>query len=228
LPEPVGAEQQEKPQPQIEIKKVQFNGVERIGVPYQIHELKPVVNPYLKVPISKPPYTSIRRNEFHFPENRILQSRLLEELVNEEGPVHFEYAVQRLAGSWGLKRAGPRAANAVKEALNLLIKDHRLTVKGEFLWPNDLPEAQARVPVPGIPETMRAPEHIPPEEIENAMRLITQYALSISSESLVTETARVFGFLHASEKTRETIRKVYNRLLRERKLTSANDVVTIP
>jgi hypothetical protein len=71
------------------------------------------------------------------------------------------------------------------------------------------------------------PEHVPSEEIENAMKLVAQYALSISSESLITETARVFGFTHLGEKTKERIRAVYNKSLRERKLIENNGTVTV-
>ena len=214
--------------PRIEVKQVQFGGAERIGVPYRVHTLKAVFNPYVRIPLSKYPYSSVRRNEFHFQENRILQSRLLEELVREEGPIHFNYAVQRLANSWGLRRTGPRVATAVREALNLLIKDQRLVVKGDFLWPNGLVEATVRVPVPGVPESVRSVEYVPPEEIENAMKLIAQYALSISFESLVVETGKVFGFAQMNEWTKERFREVCRKLLRERKLVSADDVITVP
>jgi hypothetical protein len=109
----------------------------------------------------------------------------------------------------------------------MLVRDHRVTVKGEFLWPSDLVDVPVRVPVPSIQESFRLPEHIPTEEIENAMKLIAQYALSISEESLITETARVFGFIHAGEKIRERIRNVYNKMLRERKLTNTEGAVKV-
>ena len=35
---------------------------------------------------------SKQKNEFHFPENREIQTKLLAELVQNEGPVHFDYA----------------------------------------------------------------------------------------------------------------------------------------
>ena len=213
---------------QLEVKQVQFGGAERIGVPYKVHTLKAVFNPYVRVPLTKYPYSTVQKNEFHFPENRVLQSRLLEELVREEGPIHFDVAVHRLAASWEVQRTGPKVVHAAREALDLLIKDHRLTVKGGFLWPNDLVEIPVRVPVPGVPESTRLPEHIPPEEIENAMRQIAQYALSLSAESLIAETARVFGFPHAGEKVKARIRDVYEKMVRERKLISNNGVVTVP
>jgi hypothetical protein len=211
-----------------DVKQVQFGGIEKIGVPYKVHALNAVFNPYVRIPRSRYPYTSVQKNEFHFQQNRVLQSRLLEELVREEGPIHFDYAVQRLATAWGLKRTGPRVIHAAKEALNLLLQDHRLIVKGNFLWPIGLVEVPVRTPVPSIPDSMRLPEHIPPEEIENAMKIIAQYALSISAESLIVETGRIFGFSHAGEKIRERISEIYKKMLRERKLISTNDIVTLP
>ncbi|HKZ88591.1 MAG TPA: DUF3320 domain-containing protein, partial [Candidatus Bathyarchaeia archaeon] len=229
LPQIVGLQDRQVYVPQqLEVKQIQFGGAERIGIPYRVHVLKAVFNPYVRVPLSKYPYSTVQKNEFHFPENRVLQSRLLEELVREEGPIHFEYAVQRLSASWGVQRTGPKVVHAVREALDLLIKDYRLTVKGEFLWPNELIEIPVRIPFPGIPESNRLPAHIAPEEIENAMRQIAQYALSISVESLIAETARVFGFTHAGEKTKARMRGVYEKMVRERKLISNNGVVSVP
>ena len=211
-----------------EIIQTKFGGAELIGVPYKVHTLKAYFDPYVRVSLSRYPYTSVQKNEFHFPENRVLQSRLLEELVREEGPIHLEYAVQRLAATWGVNRTTQKATYAVKEALNLLIKDHRVAVKGEFLWPNDLQEVQVRVPDPGIPETIRPPSHIPPEEIENAMKLIVQYALSISTESLMTETAKLFGFPHSGQKAKTKFQEVFERMARQKKLILFNNTVTMP
>ncbi len=221
-------ERQDFTREKIEIRQVQFAGRERIGIPYKVHILKATFNPYIRIPVSKYPYSVVEKNEFYFPENRVLQSRLLEDLVREEGPIHFEYAVQRLAITWNVRRIGPKIVDAVRQALDMLVRDHRLTVKGEFLWPNDLVDVQVRVPVPGIQESYRLPEHIPTEEIENAMKLIAQYALSISEESLIAETAKVFGFIHSSEKTKERIRSVYNKMLREGKLTYTEGAVKVP
>jgi hypothetical protein len=211
---------------EVDVQKVQFSGIEKIGVPYKVHALKAKFNPYVRVPSSRHGWV-VRANEFHFQENRQLQSRLLEELVNEEGPIHFDYAVRRLASVWGLKRSGPRIVQAVREALNLLLRDRKIVIKGNFLWPTDPQEVSVRLPVPSVPESKRIIEHIPPEEIENAIKLIAQYALGISVESLMVETAKVFGFSHGGEKSRKRIYEIYKRLLWEKKLRCTNDVVTV-
>jgi hypothetical protein len=217
----------EAPSQKIEVKQIQFGGAERIGVPYKVHVLKANFNHYVRIPLSKYPYSSVQKNEFHFQENRILQSRLLEELVREEGPIHFEVAVQRLSASWGVTRNSSKVVQAVNEALNLLIKDHRITLRGEFLWSNDATEVPVRVPVSAVPESIRQIEHIPPEEIENALQLVAQYALSISAESLIIETGRVFGFAHLSEKIKGRIRDVLTKMVKKGKLVAIDCAVTV-
>lgn len=211
------------------VVKVQFGGIEKIGIPYKVHPLKATYEKHIKVPITKYPYTQVQKNEFHFPANRAQQTRLLAELVKAEGPIHFDYAVDRLAKAWGLKRTSPKITQAVKEAMEPLIREHKITVRnGEFLWPVSLVDVPVRVPVANAPESKRLPEHIPPEEIENAMKQIAQYSLGIGAESLITETGKVFGFSHSGEKIKEIMTAVYQKLLRERKLINTNDIITAP
>ena len=210
----------------LEVRKIQFGGIEQIGVPYKMHPLTANYKPYIKVHISRHPYTQMQKNEFHFPENRSIQSRLLEELVKAEGPIHFDYAVQRLASAWGVKRISQKITSAVSEAMDLLIQKNKIVQKGMFLWPPGLIEVQVRVPVANIPESRRPPEQIPPEEIENAMKLITQYSLGISPDSLISETAKLFGFTHSGEKIKQVFTDIYKKMVREQKLVLTNNTVT--
>ncbi len=99
-------------------------------------------------------------------------------------------------------------------------------MKGKFLWSPSPIEVPVRVPVPGVPESIRPPEYIPPEEIDNAMKLITQYAVEISPETLINETAKVFGFDRAGEKIKQHFTESFKRMLREKKLVFTNNVVT--
>ncbi len=209
----------------IDVHTIQFSGIEKIGSPYKVHMLKAEYASSVMGP-------SVHRwdfqpNEFHLQENRQMQTHLLDELILKEGPIHFDYAVNRLVSAWGLKRKSSKIVQAVREALNLLILKEKVVVKGTFLWPPGLQEVQIRVPVSGVPESKRKPEHIPPEEIEKAMKTIAKYALGISSESLIVETAKVFGFNHSGEKTRKTFSDVYKRLLWKNILVCNNDLVTV-
>jgi hypothetical protein len=209
-----------------EVRKVKFAGIEKIGVPYKIYPLKVAFNPYIKVQTDKSTRTSKQKNEFHYPENREIQTRFLGELVEKEGPIHFDYAVERLADAWGIKRVTPKISHAVQEALNALIRDQKVVIKGSFLWSPTLKDVQIRIPVDGIAETKRKLEHVPPEEVEAAMKIIAKYALGISDESLVAETAKVFGLIHSTEKSKEYFHDILKRLIRERKLANKDGVVT--
>jgi hypothetical protein len=210
-----------------DVRKVKFAGIEKIGAPYKIYPLKAAFNPYIKVQTENTAHTSKQKNEFHYPANREIQTRLLGELVEKEGPIHFDYAVERLADAWGIKRITPKVSHAVQEALNNLIRDQKVTMKGSFLWSPALKEVQIRIPVDGVPESKRKLEHIPPEEVEAAMKLIAQYALGISDESLVAETAKVFGLNHSTDKSKEYFNEILKRLIRERKLAIKDNIITV-
>ncbi len=211
--------------PTTDVQKNQFAGVEKIGVPYKVYPLKATYNPYIKVATAKSTYDSRQKNQFHYPENRENQTKLLAELIQNEGPVHFDYAVERLAATWGIKHTTPKITHAVKEALNNLIREQKVVIKGSFLWPPELKETPIRVPMQGVPESKRKPEYIPPEEVESAMKLVAQYALGISDDSLIAETAKVFGINHSGDDAKLLFSEMLKRLVRERKLICKDDGV---
>ena len=211
--------------PKTDVQKNTFSGIEKIGVPYKVYPLKATYNPYIRVATSKTTVDSKQRNEFHFPENRENQTKLLSELIQNEGPVHFDYAVERLAATWNIKQVTPKISHAVKEALNNLIREQKVVIKGSFLWPTGLKQTPIRVPIQGVPESKRKPNYIAPEEVESAMMMVAQYALGISEDSLITETAKVFGLNHSGDEAKVVFSEVLKRLVRERKLVCKDDGV---
>ena len=214
--------------PITDVQKNQYGGIEKLGVPYKVYPIKATYNPYIKAQTAKASVDSRIKNEFHFPENRENQTKLLGELIANEGPIHFDYAVGRLAATWGIKQITPKINHAVKESLNNLLRQQKVTIKGSFLWPAGLKETPIRVPMQGVPESKRKPQYITPEEIESAMKQVAQYALGISDEALISETAKVFGMSHATEEAKTVFSEVLKRLIRERKLVCSEDgVVTV-
>jgi hypothetical protein len=119
----------------------------------------------------------------------------------------------------------PKIAHAVKASLNNLIREQKVVIKGSFLWPTELKETSIRVPTQGVPESKRKPEYITPEEIELSMMMVAQYALGISDDSLIAETAKVFGINHSGEAAKLVFSGVLKRLVRERKLIRKDDGV---
>lgn len=204
--------------PKTDVQKNNFAGIEKLVVPYNVYPLKATYNPYIKARVAKSTIDTKVKNEFHYPENRENQTKLLADLIANEGPVHFDYAVERLTASWGIKRSNPKIAHAVKEALNNLIREQKVVIKGSFLWPTQLKETPIRVPVQGIPESKRKPQYIAPEEVEAAMTKVAIYAYGISDDSLINETAKVFGVNHGGEDAKVVFSEILKRLIRERKL----------
>ena len=212
--------------PATDIQKNNFSGLEKLSVLYKVHPLKATYNPYIKVVNGKTTLESRTKNEFHFPENRENQTKMLADLIINEGPVHFDYAVERLAATWNIKQVTPKISHAVKEALNNLIRKRKVTIKGSFLWPIGLKKIPIRVPVQGIPESKRKAQYIPPEEVEAAMKYVAQYAMGISDNSMITETARLFGLNHfPGEDAKQVFTEILKRLIRERKLVCRDDGV---
>jgi very-short-patch-repair endonuclease len=222
------------PVSEVEIKKVEFKNSAQIGVPYTVCQLKANYDPYVYVRTSRHPYRSRRKNEFHMPgRNREIQCRLLSRLVEKEGPIHIDYAVQRLSDAWGVRRAGPRVVDTSREVVKLCSGNGLIRVKGEFLWPvlkGDFAaegNVPVRVPVPGVPYSHRQIEHIPPEEIKSAMKLIVHYAMSLGLESLIVETARVFGFDHTGSQITGRLEEICKEMLIKDELSYANDLITL-
>ena len=58
------------------------------------------------------------------------------------------------------------------------------------------------------------------------MKLVAQYALGISEDSLIDETAKVFGLKHSGEEAKAVFSETLKRLVRERKLVVKNEVIT--
>ncbi len=215
--------------PTTDVQKNNYGGIEKIGVPYKVYPLKATYNPYIKVTSGRTTVDSKQKNEFHFPENRENQTKMLDELITNEGPVHFDYAVERLAQAWNIKTVTPKISHAVRDALNNLIREHKVNIKGSFLWPVGLKETPVRVPISGLPESKRKPKYIAPEEVEAATMQVAQYALGISEDSLVAETAKVFGANHGNDESKTVFSETLKRLLRERKLVcNADGVVGVP
>ena len=83
----------------------------------------------------------------------------------------------------------------------------RTQKRGDFLWPAGLNDVPVRVPVSDVKETKREVAHIPPEEIQACMLLIIRHAVGISADSLIKETANVFGFDRTGDKIRDRLLK---------------------
>jgi len=151
---------------------------------------------------------------FHLPQYRERQCTMLRNIVNVEGPIHKELASKRLLKTWGISRMGNKVEDAIEEAINMCERRGQVNCVGDFIWPSKLKEVGVRIPDDDNPETIRSIEHIPPEEIQAAMMLITKLAVGITKESLIKETARLFGFDRTGDHIVRSILREYNKLIK--------------
>ena len=150
---------------------------------------------------------------FMEPQCRGEQCRPPAELVANEGPIHIKLASRRLAELWGKQQVGVRMMRAVEEAAAFCERKGALRRAGEFLWPGGTYEVTVRVPSEGLPETCRDVEHIPPEELRAAMTLVAGHAVGISADSLLAETARLFGVGRVSGRIKDRLQGELEKLI---------------
>jgi hypothetical protein len=133
----------------------------------------------------------------------------LEEYINKivkvESPVHEEVLIHRCVSAAGLKRAGSRICNTLKNVINRAVKNKLIVRKGFFLW-----DPIMTVPVIRSREnsdnSLKKIELIAPEEIQLLILRIIFKSFSISQDELIQITSSELGF----KRTTENIWKIIN------------------
>jgi hypothetical protein len=114
--------------------------------------------------------------------------RLLTNGVKAEGPIHVDRLVRLTAAAFGLTRV----TEARKSAILSVLPPSTLT--DEWMWPEDLERSAYDVFRRQASSTERSLEHVPPEEIANAMVALCRAAAGMEREELLTQAAAVFGY----------------------------------
>jgi hypothetical protein len=203
----------------------------------------------------------VRALDFADPQARREQVRLLQQLVQVEGPIHVERAIRRLAKAWGVERISDRVRRAGEELLACPELAEHCRRDGDFLYrltPTGgsssngsgsssngngsggggggdattatgavSPRVLVRVPVANEPATQRPAAHIPPEEWQAAMRLLTRLGVGIDPAVLVRETAKLFG-LRPTDALRAQLAEQLAESLRAGQLQELHGKVRVP
>lgn len=176
------------------------------------------------------PLSKLRSMESHDPACRQELCRLLHKVVSVESPIHIELATQRLLNAWGKASVGTRIKSAIQDAISTNKQNKGLIQQDDFLWLY-APDSESNVirsPDNGDPDSFREIKHIPPEEIHNAMLLIVSHAIGISLESLISETARLFGFNRVGMQIRERLLSESSFLQSQKVIEVINGLVSLP
>ncbi len=114
--------------------------------------------------------------------------RVLTAGLRAEGPVHRDRLVRIAAGAFGLSRV----SEARRDALLRLLPEG--AVEGEFAWPESLDRAAWTGYRRQAASADRPLEHVPPEEVGNAMVALCRTAGQLAEDELFVRTAEVFGY----------------------------------
>ena len=131
--------------------------------------------------------------------------RVVLKIIEVEGPVHGEEIARRVVQLWGLRRTGKRVREAVAQAIQAAAGSPGVVRDGEFYSPSDQPEPPLRDRGEVAVATLRRPEMLPPAEIRQAIAAITDVNLGATSDEVVTQAARLFGFAVTSPQLHQVI-----------------------
>lgn len=144
-----------------------------------------IASPYVEANFAVPP-----TNLWETPLPQIAQA--VRQCIAVEGPIHQAMLQRRLATLWGYQRAGTRIARQVEAATQIAAQRGWVRIDGEFLWPA---ESQQLVPRgPSLSGETRAIAHIPEQEIVLVIQAILDQAMSLTTEEMIVQTARVLGY----------------------------------
>ncbi|TFV48148.1 DUF4011 domain-containing protein [Blastococcus sp. TF02A_35] len=114
--------------------------------------------------------------------------RVLQAGVKAEGPIHVDRLAKLTVGAFGLNRV----TESRKQTLLSLLPPS--AVDGDYLWPDGVDRATWTGFRRQVSSTDRPIEHVPPEEVANAMAALCRAAAGMRRDELLTATAATFGY----------------------------------
>ena len=144
----------------------------------------------------------------------------LESVVKVEGPVHFDVATRRIALALNIQRRGSRIVDAFRTALQVGKRHGRFSVEGQFLVLPDRPQpcVRDRSDVDSFDKKI---DHIPPSEIDVAIRDIVLASRGIEAENIPHLVARRLGLGRAGKDVRGAVETRVKKLLRRGNLITS-------
>jgi hypothetical protein len=114
--------------------------------------------------------------------------RVLTNGIKAEGPVHVDRLVRLAAGAFGLGRVTESRRAALLAVLPPTALD------GDWLWPATVDRDSWTGFRRQAASADRPLEHVPPEEIANAMAALCRAGMGMERDELLTQAALVFGY----------------------------------
>ena len=161
-------------------------------------------------------HLSLQGQELHAVPRAQLAAWILE-VVRVESPVHVEEVYRRVANAAGVRRIGARIRSAMDLAVRVAAK-RGIVRRGDFLWIADMadPPIRDRSQAEAVSRKL---EHIAPEEICTAIKLVLLSTRGLEPEQLPNAVARSFGIQRLGEDSRAIIETVLENMMTEKQVT---------
>lgn len=193
----------------------------------------PVLRPAAVHPVIAPPRTGLPREE-HFvpwttslygdvttldrlPDRRAAEHvrRVIESVVEAEGPVHIERLCRLVANSFGLSQVRTARADAIRR---LVPSDLRRDKSEEFAWPRSIDPAGWQTFRRESAEVIRGLNEVSRRELVNAMASLCTVSAGVGRDELLREVGKLFGVQRLASAKSAQLSQALDQALLERRL----------
>jgi hypothetical protein len=167
------------------------------------------------------------QRELYLDLYRLEVRNLLPKIVSIEGPIHIEFAFNRLNKAVNLKPIPPSFHKMYRRVVDELAIKSRFEKRGDYLWSNKGTDVKVRVPIDGPDGEVRPIEYIPPEEIDATILHVLNHSMGLSKESLLLGTANIFK-VRQTQKTSGILEVRLGKLIESRIILQVGEKLLIP
>jgi superfamily I DNA and/or RNA helicase len=140
------------------------------------------------------------------------------EVVQIEGPVHFDEVAKRITDAAGIAKIGSRIRYTLTQALSQAQDEKKVVIKGEFLWAPDMETAIVR-DRSKLPAAYRKLNLVAPEEIYEGIRQVVGGAISITEEEALPLVAKLLGFSRVTDEMRQELSEAIGKTIQAGTIT---------
>ena len=138
----------------------------------------------------------------------------------------FEELCRRVVPVYGRQKVTSVVRDEVMKIFDYRLRD-MITEVDYFVRLKDFADVKVRVPNPDD-DYLRPITYICDEELALAMKTIAQHSFGITPDDLFVVTAREFGFKRTGENITNSLRKVYQQMLKNGEVTEVDGKVQVP
>ena len=140
-------------------------------------------------------------------------------VMDKEAPIHKELMYRRLAPIFGNQKATAPIRRTIDDCIRRMLST-KIVIQDDFMYLSEGSDIKARIPK--TENDSRTIDYICPEEIQDAIMTIIEFAYGLTLNDLIGEVARNFGFARTGPKIKQRIEDNYMVLYNKGQLKESN------